>query len=125
VGREAGLRAARGQSRPLTRNWPAVIEEHEEDKARVDKAGVMWRGLMGTDGTFDAVFVDRATGQEVRRLPQRAGIAWVAELPAPECDAAQGPTTQARMTPNSVTAHVAQPSRVPTAVNHSIAGAWY
>lgn len=78
---------------------------HEKDKARFDKPGVMWRGLMGTDGTFDAVFVDRATGQEVRRLPQRAGIAWFAELPAPECDAAQGPTTQAPLTlamPNGV-----------------------
>lgn len=62
---------------------------HEKDKARFDKPGVMWRGLMGSDGTFDAVFVDRATGQEVRRLPQRAGIAWFAELPAAECDAAQ------------------------------------
>jgi hypothetical protein len=78
---------------------------HEKDKARFDKPGVMWRGLMGSDGTFDAVFVDRATGQEVRRLPQRAGIAWFAELPAPECDAAQGPITQAPVTlaiPNGV-----------------------
>ena len=49
---------------------------------------------MGSDGTFDAVFVDRATGQEVRRLPQRAGIAWFAEVPRPECEG-QAPLTLA------------------------------
>lgn len=54
--------------------------------ARFDRPSVLWRGLMGTNGTFDAVFVDRATGQEVRRLPQRVGIAWFAETPGPECE---------------------------------------
>jgi len=39
---------------------------------------VMWRGLMSTDGTFDAVWVNRATGMEVRRYPQRVGLAWFA-----------------------------------------------
>ena len=56
-------------------------------KARFDQPSVMWRGLMGTDGTFDAVMIDRATGKEVRRLPQRAGLAWFAELPPPGCPA--------------------------------------
>ena len=45
----------------------------------------MWRGMMGTDGSFDAVFVDRANGKEVRRLPQRARIAWFAYAPEPLC----------------------------------------
>ncbi|MND09586.1 hypothetical protein D3C83_330400 [compost metagenome] len=40
---------------------------------------------MGTDGTFDAVYVDRATGKEVRRFPQRAGLAWFAQLPSSAC----------------------------------------
>jgi hypothetical protein len=66
----------------------------EIDKARFDRSSVMWRGLLGTDGTFDAVTVDRATGQEVRRLAQRAGLAWFAEVPGPECDA-QAPLTLA------------------------------
>ena len=56
-------------------------------KARFDQAAVMWRGLMGTDGTFDAVMVDRATGKEVRRLPQRAGLAWFAQLAPAGCTA--------------------------------------
>jgi len=64
------------------------------DQARFDKPSVMWRGMMGSDGTFDAVLVNRATGQEVRRLPQRAGIAWFAELPGPECPG-QAPLTLA------------------------------
>lgn len=47
-------------------------------KGAFDSPSVMWRGLMGSTGSFDAVYVDRATGKEVRRLPQKAGIAWFA-----------------------------------------------
>lgn len=59
---------------------------HEPEKALFDQPSVMWRGLMGTTGRFDAVFVDRATGKEVRRIPQRAAIAWFALAPEPACD---------------------------------------
>jgi hypothetical protein len=62
-------------------------------KARFDNASVMWRGLMGTDGTFDAVYVDRASGREVQRIRQRAGIAWFVLTPDPAC--AQPPVTLA------------------------------
>jgi len=71
----------------------------QPEGARFDQAGVMWRGLLGSDGTFDAVYVDRATGREVRRLPQRAGVAWFAELPGAGCEA-QAPLTLA--VPNGV-----------------------
>jgi hypothetical protein len=64
----------------------------EADKSRFDQPGVMWRGLMGSDGTFDAVMVDRASGKEVRRLPQRAAISWFALLPAAECLPSPAPT---------------------------------
>lgn len=47
-------------------------------KAVFETPSVMWRGLLASDGSFDAVYVDRATGREVRRLPQRARIAWMA-----------------------------------------------
>lgn len=47
-------------------------------KGAFDSPSVMWRGLMGSTGSLDAVYVDRATGKEVRRLPQKAGIAWFA-----------------------------------------------
>lgn len=47
-------------------------------KGTFDAPSVMWRGLMGSTGSFDAVYVDRATGKEVRRIPQKAGIAWFA-----------------------------------------------
>jgi hypothetical protein len=60
----------------------------ESDKARFDEPHVMWRGLMGTTGAFDAVLVDRATGEEEKRLPQRAAIAWFALAPDPVCDGA-------------------------------------
>lgn len=61
--------------------------------ARFEAAPVMWRGMMGTDGSFDAVYVNRATGQEVRRIPQRAAIAWFALAPEPAC--ASSPATLA------------------------------
>jgi hypothetical protein len=57
----------------------------EPEKALFDNTSVMWRGLLGTNGAFDAVFVDRATGKEVRRIPQRAGVAWFALSPELAC----------------------------------------
>lgn len=61
------------------------LAEHIAQRSYVDTVtpgfadpAVMWRGLMSTDGTFDAVWVNRSTGTEVRRYPQRAGIAWFA-----------------------------------------------
>ncbi len=57
----------------------------QPEQARFDTPSVMWRGLMGSDGSFDAVYVDRATGKEVRRFPQRAGIAWFAQVPPDAC----------------------------------------
>jgi hypothetical protein len=51
-----------------------------------DQPGVMWRGLLRTDGMFDAVWVDRSTGQVVRRLPQRAAVSWLTLSPPAACD---------------------------------------
>jgi hypothetical protein len=68
------------------------LPEHIAQRSYVDLSGavfespaVMWRGLMSTDGTFDAVWVNRATGEEVRRVPQRVGLAWFAFLPPSRC----------------------------------------
>lgn len=46
-----------------------------------DDAAVMWRALMTTQGVFDAVWVNRATGETVRHVPQRVGLAWFAYQP--------------------------------------------
>ncbi len=53
------------------------------DRALFEDPAVMWRGMMTTNGTFDAVWVNRATGEVVRRFPQRAAISWYG-VPAPE-----------------------------------------
>lgn len=45
-------------------------------KATFEAPPAMWRGLLGSTGSFDAVYVDRATGKEILRLPQKAGVAW-------------------------------------------------
>ncbi len=63
----------------------AQASYHEPSRAAFGKPAVMWRGMMGTDGSFDAVMVDRASGKEVRRMPQRARIAWFAYAPEPLC----------------------------------------
>ena len=57
---------------------------------KFDDPAVLWRGLMGTNGSFDAVWVNRATGEEVRRWPQRARIAWFANSLDPACENRSG-----------------------------------
>jgi hypothetical protein len=63
----------------------AQASYHEPAKAAFAKPAVMWRGMMGTNGSFDAVMVDRASGKEVWRMPQRARIAWFAYAPDVLC----------------------------------------
>lgn len=50
------------------------------DEAFFDDPSVLWRGLMTTKGSFDAVWVNRATGETVRRHPQRASLSWYAPV---------------------------------------------
>lgn len=73
----------------------AQLPEHVAQKsywnaaeARLDDPAVLWRGLMSTTGDFDAVMVHRGTGEVVRRLPQKARLAWHAFTPAESCSAA-------------------------------------
>lgn len=61
------------------------LPEHIAQRAYADTSGalfgdpaVMWRGLMTSEGVFDAVWVNRATGEQVRRHAQRVGLAWFA-----------------------------------------------
>ncbi len=55
-------------------------------KAALRDPPLVWRGLMSTDGRFDAVMVDQETGKVVRRLAQRASMTWYALAPAAGCD---------------------------------------
>jgi hypothetical protein len=71
----------------------AQIPEHlaQADYAREPTStfgagAVIWRALFTTTGRFDAIWVDRATGQEVSRRPQKASVAWLAFAPEPRCD---------------------------------------
>ena len=43
---------------------------------------VVWSAVLGTTGTFNAVMYDRASGAEVRRLPQRVTMTWFVHRPA-------------------------------------------
>lgn len=64
----------------------AQVAYNDEATATYEAGGVMWRGLFSTTGRFDAIWVDRGTGKEVRRRPQRAATAWMVFAPDPRCD---------------------------------------
>ena len=81
--RDTGLIA--DDQRDARNQFKSDHQRHCDRGARFGKPNVMWRGMMGTDGSYDAVCVDRANGKEVRRLPQRARIAWFAYAPDPLC----------------------------------------
>ncbi len=55
------------------------------EKSRFGPSSVMWRGLIGTDGHFDAVWTDRATGETIRHAPQTVSAAWYSLSPATGC----------------------------------------
>jgi hypothetical protein len=72
------------------RHAVAQLPEHIAQRSYVDaeqaffgNPSVMWRGLMSTTGSFDAVWVDRASGEVIRRYPQRAMLTWYAQNRAP------------------------------------------
>lgn len=43
---------------------------------------IVWAGILGTTGSFEAVWYNRATGEPVRTLPQRVAISWFVNYPA-------------------------------------------
>ncbi|HEY0141570.1 MAG TPA: hypothetical protein VGF48_11795 [Thermoanaerobaculia bacterium] len=60
-------------------------------EANFDAAGVLWRGMMSTTGGFDAVFVNRGSGEVTKRLPQRARMRWMVLAPPAECETTAAP----------------------------------
>ena len=46
-------------------------------------SAALWRGLLSTNGTFDAVWANRTTGEVIRRSPQRAVMTWYVQRNAP------------------------------------------
>lgn len=61
----------------------AQLPEHVAQKSYWDlertsfgEGSVMWRGVVSSTGMFDAIWVDRATGETVRHSPQRAEFSW-------------------------------------------------
>jgi hypothetical protein len=55
----------------------AVADYWERESQDVGDPRVSWVGTLGTTGRFNAVWYNRATGEEARRLPQRATITWM------------------------------------------------
>ena len=48
----------------------------DASQAQFDEGAVMWRGLVSSTGSFDAIWVNRSTGEVIRRAPQRAVLNW-------------------------------------------------
>lgn len=46
----------------------------------------IWQGQIGTDGSFDAAWIDRATGETINHHRQRAKVAWFYFGPSGDCD---------------------------------------
>ena len=67
---------------------PHVAQQsyHDPSKARFVDESWLWTGLLSTDGRFDAVWTDSGTGRQVRRIPQRAAVSWLAFIPPDGCD---------------------------------------
>lgn len=91
-GTKVDLRRVVASGMPLRVSWS--IDGNGDGVADIQRQSPL-RG----QAVFDAAWVDRATGREMRRLPQRAGLAWFAELPSRDC-AVQAPLTLA--VPNGV-----------------------
>lgn len=54
---------------------PAAEHPQREPYGGTERA-VMWRANLKTDGTFDAVWYDAATGEFITRVPQRHPMSW-------------------------------------------------
>jgi hypothetical protein len=67
---------------------PALIQTDYLDPTRavLRRPPLEWRGLMSTDGRFDAVMLDLEGDTVFRRLSQRAAMSWYGLAPDPTCD---------------------------------------
>ncbi|MGF1512052.1 MAG: hypothetical protein ACFB9M_21380 [Myxococcota bacterium] len=63
----------------------ALRSYHDPAKTGLADSATLWRGSLSTTGQFDAVLVNRGTGQIEQRLPQRAAVTWMAWTPPAEC----------------------------------------
>lgn len=57
---------------------------------------IVWTGILGTTGSFEAVWYNRATGEPVRTLPQRVAISWFVSYPAGPRDEPAAPSLAPR-----------------------------
>lgn len=83
---------------------PAWIQSHYTDAGRAGLRTplVDWQAVIATDGRFEAVTVDRATGGQLRKLLQRTTVHWFALAPDPACDLRPMPEVAPRGRQNRV-----------------------
>lgn len=53
-----------------------AVEHPERDRFGGTDRAVMWRANLKTDGTFEAVWYDAASGDFITRVPQRHPMSW-------------------------------------------------
>jgi hypothetical protein len=83
---------------------PGLIQSSyiDPDKAGLKTPLVDWLAMIGTNGRFDAVTIDRKSGEQLRRLVQRTTVYWYALAPDPRCDVRPEPKVAPRGRLNSV-----------------------
>lgn len=63
----------------------AQVSYWNPDQAKFADPAIMWRGLASTSGNFDAAWVNRATGEVIRRAPQQHQLTWYGNTTALHC----------------------------------------
>lgn len=59
----------------------AYADYWSRDAQAIRDPRITWSAILGTTGTFNALFYNRASGELVRELPQRVTITWFVEGP--------------------------------------------
>jgi hypothetical protein len=57
----------------------AYADYWSRDAQAIRDPRITWSAILGTTGTFNALFYSRASGELVRELPQRVTITWFVE----------------------------------------------
>ena len=112
---DAGFTNIMGKRDVVAKLDPALIQTNYVDATRAGlrSPALEWHAIISTDGRFEAVMIDRETGQTTRRLVQRTRVNWYVFAPPPDCDSREtiAPPADAR---NELVVDSRTPSPAPT-----------
>lgn len=85
---DTGFTNIMGDREVVAQLSPAMIQSHYLDASRAGlrNPAVEWQAIMSTNGRFEALMIERASGRTIRKLVQRTRINWYVYAPPPGCD---------------------------------------